>query len=107
MTAPGPNDTVADALARRVPASPGPESGMAAALRELGAVDRAVYEAVARTPTGNLDAPVRLLSDAANHSKLWLAIAAWSPSSAATAAARRPWRGWWPSASPRRRSTWG
>jgi undecaprenyl-diphosphatase len=49
---------------------------VAAALRELGAVDRAVYEAVARTPTGNLDAPVRQLSDAANHSKLWLAIAA-------------------------------
>ena len=49
---------------------------MAAALRELGAVDRAVYEAVARTPTGNLDAPVRRLSHAADHSKLWLAIAA-------------------------------
>ena len=49
---------------------------MAAALRELGAVDRAVYEAVARTPTGNLDVPVRRLSDAADHSKLWLAIAA-------------------------------
>jgi hypothetical protein len=49
---------------------------MAAALRELGAVDRAVYEAVARTPAGNLDVPVRRLSDAANHSKLWLAIAA-------------------------------
>jgi len=49
---------------------------MAAALRELGAVDRAVYEAVARTPTGNLDAPVRRLSDAANHAKLWLAVAA-------------------------------
>jgi membrane-associated phospholipid phosphatase len=35
-----------------------------------------VYEAVARTPTGHLDAPVRRLSDAADHSKLWLAIAA-------------------------------
>jgi membrane-associated phospholipid phosphatase len=31
---------------------------------------------VARTPTGNLDVPVRRLSDAADHSKLWLAIAA-------------------------------
>ena len=49
---------------------------MAAALRELGAVDRAVYEAVARTPTGHLDVPVRRLSHAADHSKLWLAIAA-------------------------------
>jgi membrane-associated phospholipid phosphatase len=31
---------------------------------------------VARTPTGSLDAPARRLSDAADHSKLWLAIAA-------------------------------
>jgi PAP2 superfamily len=49
---------------------------MAAALAELGAVDRAVYEALARTPTGNLDGPVRRLSDAADRSRLWLAIAA-------------------------------
>jgi membrane-associated phospholipid phosphatase len=48
---------------------------MAAALAELGAVDRAVYEALARTPTGNLDGPVRRLSDAADRSRLWLAIA--------------------------------
>jgi membrane-associated phospholipid phosphatase len=67
---------VADALADRVPARTGPEAGLVAALRELGAVDRAVYEAVARTPAGNLDVPVRRLSHAANHSKLWLAIAA-------------------------------
>ena len=46
------------------------------ALRELGAVDRAVYEAVARTPAATLDGPVRQLSGAADHSKLWLAIAA-------------------------------
>jgi membrane-associated phospholipid phosphatase len=45
-------------------------------LRELGAVDRAVYEAVARTPTATLDGPVRRLSTAADHSRLWLAIAA-------------------------------
>ena len=49
---------------------------MAAALAELGAVDRAVYEALARTPTGNLDGPVRRLSEAADRSRLWLAIAA-------------------------------
>jgi undecaprenyl-diphosphatase len=46
------------------------------ALRDLGAVDRAVYEAVARTPTGHLDDPVRQLSAAADNSKLWLGIAA-------------------------------
>jgi undecaprenyl-diphosphatase len=45
-------------------------------LRELGAVDRAAYEAVARTPTSKLDGPARRLSDAANYSRLWLAIAA-------------------------------
>jgi membrane-associated phospholipid phosphatase len=46
------------------------------ALRELGAVDRAVYEAVARTPTAHLDTPVRRLSGAADRSRLWLGIAA-------------------------------
>jgi undecaprenyl-diphosphatase len=49
---------------------------MAAILHDLGAVDRAVYEAVARTPTGHLDQSVRRLSAAADNSKLWLAIAA-------------------------------
>jgi membrane-associated phospholipid phosphatase len=46
------------------------------ALRELGALDRAVYEAVARTPTAKLDGPFRRLSDSANRSLLWLGIAA-------------------------------
>jgi undecaprenyl-diphosphatase len=45
-------------------------------MRELGALDRAAYEAVARTPTPSLDVPVRRLSNAANGSRLWLAIAA-------------------------------
>lgn len=78
MAAPGPNDTVADALARRVPVRrQGPAAfRVADGLRELGAVDRAVYEAVARTPTGNLDVPVRRLSGAADKSRLWLGIAA-------------------------------
>jgi membrane-associated phospholipid phosphatase len=69
-------DTVADALARRIPTHQGAGSIRAEALRELGAVDRAVYEAVARTPTATLDGPVRQLSRAADHSRLWLAIAA-------------------------------
>jgi undecaprenyl-diphosphatase len=78
VTTPGPDDTVADALARRVPARRrGPANlGLAEGLRELGAVDRAVYEAVAWTPTGALDGPVRRLSGAADKSRLWLAIAA-------------------------------
>jgi membrane-associated phospholipid phosphatase len=69
-------ETVADALARRVEAQRGPASRWAEALRELGAVDRAVYQAVARIPTAELDGPLRRLSDAANHSRLWLGIAA-------------------------------
>jgi membrane-associated phospholipid phosphatase len=69
-------ETVADALARRVEARRGAASRWAEALQELGAVDRAVYQAVARTPTAELDEPVRRLSDAANYSRLWLGIAA-------------------------------
>jgi membrane-associated phospholipid phosphatase len=39
-------------------------------------VDRAVYSAVAATPTPSLDEPLRRLSDAANNSVLWLVVAA-------------------------------
>jgi membrane-associated phospholipid phosphatase len=75
--APDPQETVADALARRVPAGQATSANrLAAALRELGAVDRAVYEAVARTPTATLDSLVRQLSSAADRSRLWLGIAA-------------------------------
>jgi membrane-associated phospholipid phosphatase len=64
---------LADELARRG----GPvRERSAAVLRELDAVDRAVFAAVAATPTAGLDAPVRRLSDAANNSVLWLVIAA-------------------------------
>jgi undecaprenyl-diphosphatase len=64
---------LADALARRG----GPLRQQAVAgLRELDAVDRAVFAAVATTPTPSLDAPLRRLSDAANNSVLWFVIAA-------------------------------
>src|SRR6266480_1325551 len=64
---------LADELARRG----GPVRERAATgLRELGAVDQAVFSAVAATPTPSLDEPLRRLSDAANNSVLWLAIAA-------------------------------
>jgi len=63
---------LADGLARRG----GPARRRAAGgLRELGAVDRAVYSAVAATPTPSLDGPLRRLSNAANNSRLWLAVA--------------------------------
>jgi len=44
-------------------------------LRELGALDKAIYSAVAATPTPSLDEPLRRLSNAANNSRLWLATA--------------------------------
>jgi membrane-associated phospholipid phosphatase len=70
-----PPDTVGDALARQVEGRRGPASPWVEALRELGAVDRAVYEAVARTPTATLDGPVRRLTNAADYSRVWLALA--------------------------------
>ena len=64
---------LADARARHG----GPVRDRAAAwLRELAAVDQAVYTAVSVTPTPALDEPLRRLSNAANNSVLWLAIAA-------------------------------
>ncbi|HSE09457.1 MAG TPA: phosphatase PAP2 family protein [Nocardioidaceae bacterium] len=68
--------TVEDALARRVERRRGEDSPWAEALRELGVVDRAVYQAVAMTATPRLDDAFRHLSNAANYSRLWLGIAA-------------------------------
>jgi len=64
-----------DALAARMEAQRGAGSALAGALRELGAVDRAVYQAVADTPTPQLDRHIRRLSNSANNSRLWLGIA--------------------------------
>ncbi len=49
---------------------------LAAILHQLGTVDRAVYSAIAASPTPLLDTPVRRLSRAADNSRLWLGIAA-------------------------------
>jgi membrane-associated phospholipid phosphatase len=45
-------------------------------LHELSSVDHAIYEAIARVPTPTLDRLMRQLSQAANRSVIWLAIAA-------------------------------
>jgi undecaprenyl-diphosphatase len=45
------------------------------ALAEARAVDHEVYAAIARTPTPTLDEGLRVLSNAANHSKLWFGLA--------------------------------
>ena len=67
-------------------ADPPPEASPAAAatggvrpadvLHELKRMDDAVYRAVERTRTPIIDAPLRHVSGLANHSVLWLAIAA-------------------------------
>ena len=71
-----PRQTLEDALARRVEARREAAAGSAEWLRELGALDRAVYGAVVHTPTPRLDGPLRRLSNAASYSRLWLAAAA-------------------------------
>jgi membrane-associated phospholipid phosphatase len=71
-----PAEAVAQQLADELARRGGPGRRAARGLRELGAVDRAVYSAVAATPTPSLDEPLRQLSNAANNSGLWLAIAA-------------------------------
>jgi len=64
-------------LAHRLAARPTPRrSALAKALEELADVDRAIYRAIADTPTPTLDAPLRRLSGLANNSGLWLAVAA-------------------------------
>ncbi len=45
-------------------------------LGELEALDVAIYQAVARSPTPTLDRDLGRLSDIADHSKLWAAVAA-------------------------------
>jgi undecaprenyl-diphosphatase len=71
----GHDQTFGDVLAKRVEARRGADSAWAEGLREVSAIDVAVYEAIARTPTAALDGPARRLSAAANKSRLWMAIA--------------------------------
>ncbi len=66
-----------DAPSNAAPNAP-PSGGRtpSAVFRELKRLDLAVYRAVERTRTPAIDKPLRELSRFANHSKLWLAIAA-------------------------------
>ncbi len=74
---PADADTLARRLADRLAQLGGSARRQVAdGRRELGALDRAIYSAVAATPTPALDEPLRRLSNAANNSRLWLAIAA-------------------------------
>lgn len=71
-------DWLADRLAERGWTGRGQQARqrLTDGLRELGAADRAIYAAVAETPTEALDEPLRRLSNAANKSRLWLVFAA-------------------------------
>ena len=73
LTPEGPPE---ERLARRLEVTPTRRrSAVAAALHELAEVDRAVYRAIAGTPTPSLDAPLRRLSGLADNSKLWFGAA--------------------------------
>ncbi len=73
----GPADPPSDRLADRLEARPvAPAPVLLRVLRELGDVDRAVYRAVAATPTPTIDGPLRRFTAAADHSKLWVGSAA-------------------------------
>jgi membrane-associated phospholipid phosphatase len=67
-------------LAQRIVERPGPRTPrrqkLVALLRQVGHADRVAYRAVAGVSASLLDTPLRRLSNAANWSKLWLAIAA-------------------------------
>jgi membrane-associated phospholipid phosphatase len=74
---PAAEERLADRLAARQPRGPARTQAKAiTALKELGQIDRAVYRAVAGTPTPVLDPALRRLSSAADRSRLWLGIAA-------------------------------
>jgi undecaprenyl-diphosphatase len=64
-----------EALAGRAEERRGLATPWTETLRELGAMDRAMYQAVADTPSPRLDGAFRRLSVAANYSRLWLGIA--------------------------------
>jgi PAP2 superfamily len=65
---------VGDIAGRGGPARPATIYG--GALGELDQIDQALYRAIAATPSPSLDLGLSRLSSAADHSKLWFAIAA-------------------------------
>jgi membrane-associated phospholipid phosphatase len=67
----------AETLAQlRHPSARDSDTNLDRILRELGQLDRAVYAAIADSPTPSIDEPLRRLSNAANLSKLWIGTGA-------------------------------
>ena len=74
---PGARPTVEEVLAGLLAGSLSPGRSLARqVLEDAARLDVAIYEAVAVTSAPTLDEPLRQLSNAANRSALWLAIAA-------------------------------
>src|SRR5215470_4189297 len=70
-------EAVADRIADELARLGGPaRRRVTDTLHQLGAIDRAVYAAIAGVPSPSLDQAMRRLSGSANNSRLWLAIAA-------------------------------
>src|SRR5262252_1259255 len=70
-------EPVEERLADILKAREGPvASHVGSVLGQLGELDRAIYTAIAVTPTPDLDGPLRRLSLLADNSRLWLGIAA-------------------------------
>ncbi len=70
------DDAVADLLAENLARRSGPaRQRLAEILHQLGAIDRAVYAAVAGVPAPALDQAMRRLSRSADRSRLWFGIA--------------------------------
>jgi membrane-associated phospholipid phosphatase len=78
MTTSPDSEPIEELLAERLDDRSGPprRSRVAMLLRRLGRYDRAAYRALARLSTPALDAPLRTVSDAANYSRPWFAVAA-------------------------------
>lgn len=69
-------EAVADLLADELARLGGPaRQRLAEVLHQLGAIDRAVYAAVASVPAPALDRAMRRLSKSADHSVIWISIA--------------------------------
>jgi undecaprenyl-diphosphatase len=61
---------------QRPPREPVSDKRPVRVLRQLDELDRAIYNAIATTPTPDVDVALRRLSRSADHSRLWLGIAA-------------------------------
>ena len=72
---------------------PGRRRGIRRITQGLGALDREIFEAIAESPTPLLDTMMPPLTRAADHSKLWFALAAGLAATGKSSARRAATRG--------------